>query len=185
MNLARCLGLTVCKALYANCSLRQNRTAAHASIMHAAKRGVHCSGGDIFFFGLWQTNTGSGAGKSEENSMHSRYFVAMVNKHKAAAVGSLDQKKLLEYEMIVVQELDFNLLLFSPHHSLKRYLLDLKADATLSQQAWSLVCEAHCCEACLVHPPFTIALGAILLAAKASEVRMFRYCSDVALRHAV
>lgn len=115
--------------------------------------------------------------------MHSRYFVAMVSKHKAAAVGSLDQKKLLEYEMIVVQELDFNLLLFSPHHSLKRYLLDLKADATLSQQAWSLVCEAHCCEACLVHPPFTIALGAILLAAKASEVRMCRHCSDVALGH--
>lgn len=136
------------------------------------------------------------AGKAEENSQHSKTVMINVLRHKHELVGPIDTKLLLDFEMIVVQELGFNLLVFSPHHSLREYLLDFRQhpsackrafeellnerkEPLISQVSWGLVCDACCCGACVLEPPFTIALAALILAAQMLKIDYSTWLKDI------
>ena len=81
----------------------------------------------------------------------------------AVFASSIDAAALLESELLVLERLEFDLVVFHPYHDLDKYAADA-AVPNLVAVAGMLVNDAQRCDVALVYPPFIVALAALYLA---------------------
>ena len=68
----------------------------------------------------------------------------------SAEVGRLGSNELLDLELVVLQQLDFYLVVFHPHRDVVRYVGDIGLEQAFLEDAWLMVCgltslAATCC----------------------------------------
>jgi hypothetical protein len=124
---------------------------------------------------------------NENNIQKAKAYTALALEHDPSLIDTFSTKVLLDHEVLLMQAFDCQLLIFSVHTELPTLLLDMKripalakivfedkvgADGVplLSSASWSVACDAHCCGACLLEPPFTVALACIIIGAKVLKV---------------
>lgn len=116
------------------------------------------------------------ASKAEESLLAARHIVASMKK-RTAQPQPLTQpsqqqrppwkyeiKHLLEVEMIILEALDFHLLVFSPYPSLIRFLQNSVQLAEIAQPAWAALNDIYRTDLPLVYPPHVLALGCLVVA---------------------
>lgn len=69
-----------------------------------------------------------------------------------------------------MEDLDFNLIVFSPYRDLAIFLVDAGVDATCGQRAWGALNDSYRGDANLLYPPHIVAIGCLCLAASTSAV---------------
>ncbi len=70
-------------------------------------------------------------------------------------------RNMLDLELVLLEELGFNLVLFSPYDTLAQLANDA-GHPTLLSSAWGVVNDAHCTPLVLRHPPHVLAVGSLL-----------------------
>ena len=70
-------------------------------------------------------------------------------------------KSMLDLELVLLEELGFNLVLFSPYDALAQLATDA-GHPTLLAAAWGVVSDAHCTPLVLCHPPHVISVAALV-----------------------
>jgi cyclin-C len=102
------------------------------------------------------------ASKCEESIIAAKHLVLYMKKLQPS--WAYDVPQLLETEMILLEELDYNLILYDPYGPLQQYL----ANPTLhevAKQAWCVLNDLYRVDLCLIYPPHLLALGCISFAA--------------------
>lgn len=108
------------------------------------------------------------ASKTEETPVHSKlllhYARRLCTKHGALPPPDLAQ--LVTAEATLLEQLDGDLLVFSPYPSLSRFLQDsrLAASQKTCEAAWSILSDSYRTPLHVLHPPHVVALGALCLA---------------------
>ncbi|KAL4436107.1 hypothetical protein ABPG77_005555 [Micractinium sp. CCAP 211/92] len=108
------------------------------------------------------------ASKTEETPIHSKlllhYARRLCTKHGALPPPDLAQ--LVTAEATLLEQLDGDLLVFSPYPSLSRLLQDsrLAASQKTCEAAWSILSDSYRTPLHMLHPPHIVALGALCLA---------------------
>lgn len=72
-----------------------------------------------------------------------------------------DMRALLDLELVLLEELGFNLVLFSPYDSLAQLANDA-GHPTLLAAAWGVVNDAHCTPLVLCHPPHILSVASLV-----------------------
>ncbi|GFR41129.1 hypothetical protein Agub_g1777 [Astrephomene gubernaculifera] len=83
---------------------------------------------------------------------------------------TFDVKDLLDMEMVLLEELDFNLIVFSPYRDLATFLADAGIEQACAQRAWGALTDSYRCDVNLLYPPHIVALGCLCLACGSSDV---------------
>jgi hypothetical protein len=135
------------------------------------------------------TTVGCAAVKVNENNIQkSKTYTALALEHDPSLLELFTTKVLLDNEVLLMQALDCDLLVYSAHtdtvpllNSMKRYdgirkavfeqHVDANGKPLLAKHAWSAICEAYTSGVCNIEPPSTVAAACLLLAAKALGVR--------------
>lgn len=105
--------------------------------------------------------------KSEESLLAAKHLVACAKKQRSAWL--YDVKDLLDMEMVLLEDLDFNLVVFSPYVDLLQFLTDARADTTCAQHAWGVLNDSLRSDVHLLHPPHIVALACLSVAAAAAK----------------
>eukprot|EP00873_Tetraselmis_striata_P038570 jgi/Tetstr1/458834/TSEL_045217.t1 len=88
-------------------------------------------------------------------------------------------KEMLDYELQVLEELDFDLAVFNPY----RPLVDMVKDAQLPQEmidkAWAIMNDSYYTDLSLLHPPYMLAVGAICMAATLQGHDLNKWMSEL------
>ncbi|KAK9816853.1 hypothetical protein WJX72_006148 [[Myrmecia] bisecta] len=118
------------------------------------------------------------ASKAEESQIQAKVLFQMMKKLSARYhfMPILEMKQLLDLEMVLLEELDFHLVVFSPYHSLVKFLADPKLAAmpatttktgtmTLAECCWAVLNDSYQTTICLTYAPHIIALACISVAA--------------------
>ena len=79
----------------------------------------------------------------------------------SAEVGRLGPNELLDLELVVLQQLDFYLVVFHPHRDAVRYVGDIGLEQAFLEDAWLMVNDTYRTDLCLLFPPYVIALGVL------------------------
>ena len=79
----------------------------------------------------------------------------------SAEVGRLGSNELLDLELVVLQQLDFYLVVFHPHRDVVRYVGDIGLEQAFLEDAWLMVNDTYRTDLCLLFPPYVIALGVL------------------------
>lgn len=66
---------------------------------------------------------------------------------------------------MLLEDLDFNLVVFSPYRDLALFLADSGVEQAVGQRAWGALNDSYRTDANLLHPPHVVALGCLALAA--------------------
>lgn len=103
------------------------------------------------------------ASKSEESLVAAKVLVASLKKLRPS--WSYDVKHLLDAEMIIIEDLDFNLVVFNPYRPLK-HMIQSSGLTSAAMQAWALLNDSYRSDLLLRWPPFLVALGSLLVAAQ-------------------
>lgn len=140
----------------------------------------------------WPSCLHARAVKVDENNVQkAKAYTALALEHDPSLIhANFSTKALLDHEVLLMQALDCQLLLFSVHPdvadllaALKRHPdcgaaafehsanLDKQGRPKVSQCAWSVACDVCCSRACLMEAPSSIALACVLLAAEMVQVR--------------
>lgn len=106
------------------------------------------------------------AAKAEETHFPMKtLFQAMARlSTKFPAVPLLDVKAFADLEMLVMEKLDFLLLVWHPEPDL-HVLLSSPRCAGLAQHAWSIMNDSYQTRVLLLHPPHIVAISCIVIAA--------------------
>lgn len=71
---------------------------------------------------------------------------------------------------IILQDLDFNLVVYSPYRPLSMFSKDSHVPNSLTQAAWGMLNDCYCCsDAVLMYPPYLLALACLMLASAAVQ----------------
>lgn len=100
--------------------------------------------------------------KAEESILGARHLVAYMKKVRPS--WAYEMKHLLDIEMVILEELDLNLVVFSPYHALVKFLQADAMLADLGQNAWATLNDLYRTDLSLVYPPHLLALGCLYLA---------------------
>lgn len=108
------------------------------------------------------------ASKTEETPIHSKLLLHYARRlcTKQGALPPPDLQQLVTSEAQLLEQLEGDLLVFSPYPSLSQFLLDSKLSASqkTSEAAWSILSDSYRTPLHLLHPPHALALGALSLA---------------------
>lgn len=102
------------------------------------------------------------AAKSEESVVSAKVLLAAMRRLRPG--WHVEIKQLLDAEMLILEELDTHLLVFSPYLALTKLLGSDPQLADLGQNAWAALNDAHRTDLPLVHAPHMLALGCVYLA---------------------
>ncbi|MEW5303072.1 MAG: hypothetical protein WDW36_005800 [Sanguina aurantia] len=73
-------------------------------------------------------------------------------------------KHLLDIEMVIIEELDFHLVVFSPYQELCACARDACVGEACAQRAYALLNDSYRTPVCLTHTPHVIAVACLQLA---------------------
>eukprot|EP00879_Flechtneria_rotunda_P006878 GHRR01007223.1.p1 GENE.GHRR01007223.1~~GHRR01007223.1.p1 ORF type:complete len:255 (+),score=70.94 GHRR01007223.1:203-967(+) len=102
------------------------------------------------------------ASKVEESLVAAKLLLASM--HKLRPGWHYELKDLLDMEMVILEELDTHLVVFSPYLSLTTILESDPLLADLGQNAWAALNDAYRTDAPIIYAPHVLALGCIYLA---------------------
>jgi len=74
-------------------------------------------------------------------------------------------KEVLDYELRIMEELDYSLVVFHPYRPLSLFAKDARLPSELVESAWAVVNDMYFTNLPLAYAPHTLALGAIYTAA--------------------
>ena len=127
------------------------------------------------------------ASKAEECCVGAK-FVAFYSKKLeeqkrggGGGMGYVSEAELVEMEMLLLEALDYYLLVFHPYTPAMTYLTDAGLSADLTQTCWSLLNDSYRTDLCLLHAPHVIALGCIYLAAQLMDKDIRAWVEDLRL----
>ncbi|KAG2500086.1 hypothetical protein HYH03_002363 [Edaphochlamys debaryana] len=101
--------------------------------------------------------------KAEESLLAAKHLV--VHAKNLRPKWTYDVKDLLDMEMVLLEDLDFNLIVFSPYRELARLLSDAGVEQACAQRAWGALNDSYRSDVNLLYPPHIVALGCLCLAA--------------------
>eukprot|EP00884_Botryococcus_braunii_P016835 jgi/Botrbrau1/3835/Bobra.0183s0060.1 len=110
------------------------------------------------------------AAKAEEAQLQAKVLLHFIKKMHAPNTGryqhvpAVDVKHLLDLEMVLLEGLNFDLVVFSPYHDLERMLLDAGL-VDIAPTAWSVCNDSYRTDLCVLYPPYIIALACVVVAA--------------------
>lgn len=73
-------------------------------------------------------------------------------------------KHLLDIEMVIMEDLNFDLVVFSPYRSLTVFLRDSALGEAVGLRAWMMLNDSYRTDVSLLHPPHLVALACLQLA---------------------
>ncbi|KAM3939422.1 cyclin-H isoform 2-T2 [Leptodactylus fuscus] len=118
--------------------------------------------------------------KVDEFNVSSVHFVCNLPDHPTTHENILDQ--ILEYELLLIQQLNFHLIVHNPYRPFEGYLIDLKTryplldnPEILRKNADEFLHRVVLTDACLLFTPSIIALTAILSSASRAGINMESY----------
>nr|XP_060617731.1 cyclin-H [Anolis sagrei ordinatus] len=121
--------------------------------------------------------------KVDEFNVSSAQFVNNLRESPVGQEKALEQ--ILEYELLLIQELNFHLIVHNPYRPFEGFLIDLKTrysslenPETLRKTADDFLNRAALTDACLLYTPSQIALTALLSSASRAGINMESYLSD-------
>ncbi|CAG8488349.1 4834_t:CDS:2 [Ambispora leptoticha] len=74
-----------------------------------------------------------------------------------------DNQKVAEMEFYLLEELDFNLIVFHPYRTLITLAQELGQRQETIREAWTIVNDTYKTDLCLTHPPHMIAIAALYI----------------------
>ncbi|GAX79776.1 hypothetical protein CEUSTIGMA_g7216.t1 [Chlamydomonas eustigma] len=102
------------------------------------------------------------ASKAEESVLPAKPLVAFMKKHRLG--WNYDIKNLLDIEMVIMEDINFDLVVFSPYQSLTSFLRDCFLGDAVGLRAWSILNDSYRTDVSLIHPPYMVAIACIHLA---------------------
>ncbi|GBF92528.1 cyclin-C1-like [Raphidocelis subcapitata] len=102
------------------------------------------------------------ASKAEESVVSAKVLLAAARRLRPG--WPLELRQLLDAEMLILEELDARLLVFSPYLALTKLLASDPQLSDLGQNAWAALNDAHRTDLPLVHAPHMLAVGCVYLA---------------------
>nr|XP_020450042.1 cyclin-H [Monopterus albus] len=122
--------------------------------------------------------------KVDEFNVSSSQFVGNLQ-HETPAGQERVLDQILEYELLLIQQLNFHLVVHSPYRPLEGLLIDLKTryptldnPESLRKSADDFLTQAAMTDAGLLFPPSQIALTAILNSASRASLNMESYLTE-------
>ncbi|KAG2442738.1 hypothetical protein HXX76_002820 [Chlamydomonas incerta] len=114
--------------------------------------------------------------KAEESLMQAKHLVGHAKSYRK---WPYDVKDLLDMEMVLLEDLDFNLIVFSPYRDLVTYLADSGVETPCAQRAWGALNDSYRSDVNLLYPPHVVALGCLCLAAGSCSVDLAAWLSKL------
>ncbi|KAM4709752.1 cyclin-H isoform 2-T3 [Discoglossus pictus] len=121
--------------------------------------------------------------KVDEFNVSSVQFVGNLGENPLGQEKVLEQ--ILEYELLLIQQLNFHLIIHNPYRPFEGYLIDLKTrypvlenPETLRKAADDFLHRVALTDACLLFTPSLIALTAILSSASRAGLNMESYLTE-------
>ncbi|XP_060091713.1 cyclin-H [Heteronotia binoei] len=121
--------------------------------------------------------------KVDEFNVSSAQFVGNLRESPIGQEKALEQ--ILEYELLLIQQLNFHLIVHNPYRPFEGFLIDLKTrypllenPETLRKTADDFLNRVALTDACLLYTPSQIALTAILSSASRAGINMESYLSE-------
>ncbi|XP_054842447.1 cyclin-H isoform X2 [Eublepharis macularius] len=121
--------------------------------------------------------------KVDEFNVSSAQFVGNLRESPLGQEKALEQ--ILEYELLLIQQLNFHLIVHNPYRPFEGFLIDLKTrypllenPETLRKTADDFLSRVALTDACLLYTPSQIALTAILSSASRAGISMESYLSE-------
>ncbi|KAF0454388.1 C/H/G cyclin [Gigaspora margarita] len=102
--------------------------------------------------------------KIEESPHHIKSVIAEM-KHVTQDKGGFqyENHKVAEMEFYLLEELNFNMIVFHPYRALTTLAQDLGTKNEDVQRAWFIVNDTYKTDMCLLYPPYVIAAAALYL----------------------
>jgi len=107
------------------------------------------------------------AAKVEECNVHAHQVCSAAKKacdmdrHRHRREWGLEVNEMLDLELLLLQELQFYLVVFHPYRDLVRYVEELSLDYQILEDAWLMANDTYRTDLCLLFPPYLIALGVL------------------------
>ncbi|XP_069820747.1 cyclin-H [Dendropsophus ebraccatus] len=118
--------------------------------------------------------------KVDEFNVSSVQFVGNLPENPATQENLLEQ--ILEYELLLIQQLNFHLIVHNPYRPFEGYLIDMKTrypildnPETLRKNSDDFLQRVALTDACLLFTPSIIALTAVLSSASRAGINMESY----------
>lgn len=125
---------------------------------------------------------------NENNIQKSKTYTALALEHDPSLLDIFTTKVLLDNEVLLLQALDCDLLVFSAHtdtipllETMKHFEgmnkavyeqhVDDAGKPVLGRIAWSVINDAYTCGVCNIEAPSTVAISCLLMAGKYLKVR--------------
>lgn len=125
---------------------------------------------------------------NENNIQKSKTYTALALEHDPSLLDIFTTKMLLDNEVLLLQALDCDLLIYSAHtdtvpllETMKHFEgmnkavyeehVDANGKPVLARHAWSIINEAYTCGVCNIEAPSTVACASLLLAGNTLGVR--------------
>ncbi|CAG8579657.1 2670_t:CDS:2, partial [Paraglomus occultum] len=110
--------------------------------------------------------------KMEEFPQHIKSVILEMKNVTADQGGfAYDNQKVAEMEFYLLEELEFNLIVYHPYRTLKTLAIDLGQKSDVIQRAWHIVNDLFRTDICLVYPPYMIAIAAVGFVIMIKEAR--------------
>ncbi|KAI9141536.1 cyclin-like protein [Paraphysoderma sedebokerense] len=96
-----------------------------------------------------------------------QYVKTIVNEFRHGMQGHggflYDISDVTEFEFYLLEDLEFNLIIYHPYRPLLQYTNSINLDKSILQTAWFIVNDSYRTDVCLLYPPYMIALAAIYM----------------------
>ena len=109
------------------------------------------------------------AAKAEECTVQMKalkhYLEKRQQRYGTLGVREFTVKEVLDYELLVLEELEYNLVVFSPYRPLVLFVKDAELPQEMIDTSWALLNDMYYTDLPLAYAPHVLALGAISTAA--------------------
>lgn len=106
------------------------------------------------------------AAKTEEHTVQAKALISQANAmYRADHSYPYGIRDLHDYEFRIINELQFNLIVFHPYRPLTQLCNEIEGMSDCLQTAWAILNDSYRTDACLLFPPFVIAISCLFMAA--------------------
>jgi hypothetical protein len=130
---------------------------------------------------------------NENNIQKAKIYTALALEHDPSLLDIFTTKMLLDNEVLLLQALECDLLVFSAHmdtvpllesmkecEAMRKAVYEDNVDSSgkpaIGRLTWSIINEAYICGVCNIADPSTVAIASLLLAGKTLGVRCMPLC---------
>eukprot|EP00192_Tetraselmis_astigmatica_P021767 CAMPEP_0117694012 /NCGR_PEP_ID=MMETSP0804-20121206/27205_1 /TAXON_ID=1074897 /ORGANISM="Tetraselmis astigmatica, Strain CCMP880" /LENGTH=270 /DNA_ID=CAMNT_0005507641 /DNA_START=187 /DNA_END=999 /DNA_ORIENTATION=- len=117
------------------------------------------------------------AAKAEECTVQMRllkhYLKERQQRNGTVGIREVTEKEVLDYELLVLEELGFNLIVFHPYHPLEIFVKEM------IETAWAILNDAYYTNLHLIYAPYMLAIGAIYMASVVKQHDVNKWMSGL------